>query len=552
MVTAVSFFDRGWRINPNELAYVSADESWTFDEARRMSNQIARSLAELGIAQGGKVGVLSPNAPLAWLCVLAAWRIGAVWVPLNPDHPTDETAQLLTRFGVDVLIYHPELGEQVAEIRGAATGVKHLVSLGQTRGDADRREEVGDIDLTVWAATLPDTAPAYDVSADDVAVIAPTGGTTGLPKGVMNTHRNVSVMVAHQMLAMQYGPHDRQVNLAAAPMTHSSGFSSLQASARGGTTVIIPRASTDAVLDAIETHGVTELFLPPTVIYRLLDRLEDEQRDLSSLRYLLYGAAPMSTEKLRRGLELLGPVFLEVYGQMEAVAAISFKLPEDHLTATGEIADAEHLASCGRPGPLIEVTVRDPLTFDELPAGATGEICVRGDLVMKGYYEEPEKTAETIVDGWLRTGDLGHLDAAGYLFITDRSKDLIISGGFNVYPSEVEQALWGHPAVLDCAVIGVPHPDWGEQVTAVVELQPGGHASEAELRAYCREQLGGVRTPKRVYFTELPRSANGKVLKKELRGAGDWIADAATGPRAPSNDAESRSPRQNGDAHARA
>ncbi|GAA1583126.1 class I adenylate-forming enzyme family protein [Leucobacter aridicollis] len=543
MVTAVSFFDRGWRINPDKLAYVSADESWTFDEARRMSNQIARSLAELGIAQGGKVGVLSPNAPLAWLCVLAAWRIGAVWVPLNPDHPTDETAQLLTRFGVEVLIYHPELGDQVAQIRGAAPDVKHLLSLGPARDD------VADVDLTARAATYPDTAPDFDVSADDVAVIAPTGGTTGLPKGVMNTHRNVSVMVAHQMLALQYGQHDRQVNLAAAPMTHSAGFSSLQASARGGTTVIIPRASTDAVLDAIETYGVTELFLPPTVIYRLLDRLEDEARELSSLRYLLYGAAPMSTEKLRRGLELLGPVFLEVYGQMEAVAAISFKLPQDHLTATGEIADAERLASCGRPGPLIQVSVRDPLSFVELPTGATGEICVRGDLVMKGYYEDPEKTAETIVDGWLRTGDLGHLDASGFLFITDRSKDLIISGGFNVYPSEVEQALWGHPAVLDCAVIGVPHPDWGEQVTAIVELQPGGSASEAELRAHCRELLGGVRTPKRVYFTELPRSANGKVLKKELRSTGEWIADTAV--RSEAAAAEGRSARRNGDAHAR-
>ena len=489
-------------------------EIWTFDAAGRTSNRIANSLGALGIGRDRKVGVLSPNAPLAWLCVLATWRAGGVWVPLNPDHPTSETAQLLERFDVDVLIYHPSLRQQVEEIRGRAPGVTHFVALGPAAGD---------IDLTAWATEFPDTPPAVQVAADDVAVIAPTGGTTGLPKGVMNTHRNISVMVAHQMLAIHYGSHDRQVNLAAAPMTHSAGFSSLQATARGAATVIIPRATTDAVLDAIEQHGITELFLPPTVIYRILEQLRGESRDLSSLRYLLYGAAPMSTEKLRQGIEQLGPVFLEVYGQMEAVAAISFKLPQDHLVASGEIADATRLASCGRPGPLVEVSVRDVDSFETVDAHRTGEICVRGDLVMLGYYKDPEKTAETIVDGWLRTGDLGHLDDDGFLFITDRSKDLIISGGFNVYPSEVEQVLWSHSAVMDCAVIGVPHPDWGEQVTAVVELNPGSAASEEELRVFCREQLGGVRTPKRIHFGQLPRSANGKVLKKDLRESDEWV-----------------------------
>lgn len=518
MVSAVSFFDRGWKINPNGLAYVAADEAWTFDEAGRMSVQISNSLVSLGVGRDRKVGVLSPNSPLAWMCVLATWRAGGVWVPLNPDHPTAETAQLLERFDVDVLIYHPSLLDKIAEIRALAPGVTTFLSLGPSPSD---------VDLSTWAREFSDAARAADAGADDVAVIAPTGGTTGLPKGVMNTHRNISVMVTHQMLAMPYGPHDRQVNLAAAPMTHSAGFSSLQASARGGTTVIIPRATVDAVLDAIERYGVTELFLPPTVIYRLLDTLQGAPRQLQTLRYLLYGAAPMSTEKLRRGIELLGPVFLEVYGQMEAVAAISFKLPQDHLTAQGEIADPARLASCGRPAPLIEVTVRDPQSFAELATGATGEICVRGDLVMRGYYKDQEKTAEAIRDGWLRTGDLGHLDTEGFLYITDRSKDLIISGGFNVYPSEVEQALWGHPAVMDCAVIGVAHPDWGEQVTAVVELHAGGDASEAELRAFCREHLGAVRTPKRVYFAQLPRSANGKVLKKALRESGEWITAAS-------------------------
>ncbi|GAA1319818.1 class I adenylate-forming enzyme family protein [Leucobacter albus] len=520
MVTAVSFFDRGWKLNPHGVAYATADESWTFDEAGRMTNRLAHSLISLGVGRDVKVGVLSPNDPLAWLCVLATWRAGGIWVPLNPDHPVDETAGLLDRFDVDVLVYHPSLRALVDQLRTLPGAPATIVALGASAGDTNLRS---------WVQEFSELDPGVAVSAEDLAVIAPTGGTTGLPKGVMIAHRSVSVMVAHQMLALGYGPHDRQVNLAAAPMTHSAGFLSLQATARGGTTVIIPRATVDTVLDAIAAFGVTEMFLPPTVVYRLLDYLQATPRDLSTLRYLLYGAAPMSTEKLKQGIDQLGPIFLEVYGQTEAIAGVSFKTPAEHLDPDGSVTSSARLASCGRPGPLIEVTARNPETFEALPANESGEICVRGDIVMRGYYKNPEKTAETIVDGWLRTGDLGHLDDEGYLFITDRSKDLIISGGFNVYPGEVEQAIWSHPAVMDCAVIGVPHPDWGEQVTAIVELNAGHDATEEELRGFCRDLLGAVRTPKRLYFAKLPRSANGKVLKKDLRDAGVWLADAAGG-----------------------
>jgi acyl-CoA synthetase (AMP-forming)/AMP-acid ligase II len=351
---------------------------------------------------------------------------------------------------------------------------------------------------------------------DDVVAVSSTGGTTGLPKGVMNTHRSLSACLAHLMMAFQYSAADTIVDLAALPMTHASGIISLAATARGGTVVILPRAEPNAILDAIARYRVTELFLAPTVVYRLMETPGIAQHDLSSLRYLLYAAAPMSTEKLRRAIDVFGPVMMELYGQVEAFAGISFLRPEEHFV-DGRVAGDSHLASCGRPYPLITVEIHDD--DDQLvPVGGSGEICVRGDLVMKGYYEAPEKTAETIVDGWLHTADIGHFDKSGYLFITDRKKDMIISGGLNIYPSEIEQVIWGHPAVQDCAVIGVPHDDWGEAVTAVVELNHGAQVEGDELIALCKERLGSVHAPKRVEFVDsLPRSATGKVLKRAIR-----------------------------------
>jgi acyl-CoA synthetase (AMP-forming)/AMP-acid ligase II len=231
----------------------------------------------------------------------------------------------------------------------------------------------------------------------------------------------------------------------------------------------------------------------------------------------------MSVEKLKKAIQLWGPIMTGGYGQSEAMTGICNLRPDEHMRH-GQLADDNRLSSVGRPNPLIRVEILDD-EHRRVPPGETGEICVKGDLVMKGYYKNPEKTAETLIDGWLHTGDMGHLDAEGYLHITDRKKDMIISGGFNVYPSEVEQVLWSHPAVQDCAVIGVPDDTWGEAVKAVVELNPGAEVTEAELIALCKEKLGGVMAPKSVDFIpSLPRSPVGKVLKKDLRNP--YWADA--------------------------
>lgn len=510
-MAAIDFFDRGWSISPSKVAYRSADEVWTYEDAGRLSCRIAnRLLAEPGEGKT-TVAILSPNSPKAWICVLGTWRADCPWVPLNPGNPPAENAALITRFGVDVLIYHPQLAGMVDEIKEISGCVApRMIGLGPGATDPD---------LDAWTADAPDSVPDLIHDPEAVVMLSPTGGTTGEPKGVMNTNRNIGVMVAHQMMALQYECEGEAINLAAAPMTHTAGMFSLQTTARGGTVVVVDRATPDVILPAIQDDRITELFLPPTVVYRLLEVLAQKHFDTSSLRYLMYAAAPMSVEKLKEGIDRLGPVFIECYGQMEAPAAISFLRPIEHMDGDQPATDAR-LASCGRPYPLVQVQIKDPASGATLKPGETGEICVSGDLLMKGYFKDPDKTAETIVDGWLHTGDLGHIDDQGYLYLTDRKKDLIISGGFNVYPGEVEQVVWGHPSVSDCAVVGAPDPDWGERVTAVVELKPGYDVTSAELRELCRTKLGPIRAPKDFVFVDhLPRSANGKVLKKDVREA---------------------------------
>ncbi|MPY55943.1 acyl-CoA synthetase [Streptomyces spongiae] len=512
-MAVTDFFDRGWRANPDGVAFVAGDRSYTYQEIGELSCRVAHALLERTTGREVKGAVLAGNDPVAWACVLGLWRAGLAWVPVNPASPPEEIQRLLKGFDCEVLFCHERFLPTVEKLRTDLGHLHTVVSLGS---DPDAASAARAVPFEQFLRDMPHDRPRHIPSPESVAGIMPTGGTTGAPKGVMNTHRGLTVSAVQQMLAASYSADETVVNLVAAPMTHTAGTLTLPVTARGGTVVVMSRPDPVELLDLIEKHRVTELFLPPTVIYRLLEIPGVEQRDFSSLKYLMYGSAPMSTEKLRRAIEVFGPVMFQGYGQTEAPAAIAFMRPEEHFT-DGRIADDSRLSAAGRPAPLVRVEVLDE-DGTILPVGGTGEICVRGDLVMKGYYKAPDKTAETLVDGWLHTGDVGYLDTDGFLHITDRKKDMIISGGFNVYPSEVEQVIWRHPAVQDCAVIGVPHEDWGEAVTAVVELNPGAELTEDELIAYCRPQLGGIKNPKKVVFTDsLPRSANGKVLKKDVR-----------------------------------
>jgi acyl-CoA synthetase (AMP-forming)/AMP-acid ligase II len=509
-VAIIDFFDRGWDMAGDAVAYIQDERAYTFDEVGTLSCRIANHLIGLGLPKETKGAVWSGNDVTAWACTLGLWRAGMTWIPVNPRNATEDNRYILDAFDCEVLFFQSAFAEIIAALRPQLPSVKHWVCIDTDLPDAPM--------LADWCADAAPEKPAFVADLEDVFIIMPTGGTTGTPKGVMNTHRGINVSLAHFLIVLAYRDGTKPVNLAAAPMTHTAGLLTLPCTAQGGTVVVLTKPDPMLLIQAIVKHSVTEFFLPPTVIYALLDAPGIEKVDFSSVRYLLYGAAPMSVEKLRRAIDLWGPIMCGGYGQSEALGSISNLRPDEHIEG-GILASDERLSSVGRPNPLIRVEIMD----DEnriLPRGQTGEICIRGDLVMKGYYKAPDKTAETIIDGWLHTGDVGHIDAGGYLHLTDRKKDLIITGGFNVYPAMVEQVIWSHPAVQDCAVIGVPDEKWGEAVKAVVELNPGQSVNAEELIALCKDRLGSVMAPKTIDFIEqLPRSPVGKVLKKDLRAA---------------------------------
>ena len=507
----IDFFDRGWRIDPRATAYVQDDRTWSFDEVGALSCRIANGLLACGFPKETKGAVWATNDVTAWTCTLGLWRANMCWIPVGARNSAEENHYVLDAFDCEVLFFQRAFAPVIAGLRPRLPKLRLWVCI-----DGEAPELPDAPSLADWIATQSATRPEVAVDMDDVVMLSSTGGTTGQPKGVMNTHRSAQTFCAHFLIGTPYGA-TRPVNLAAAPMTHTAGLLSLPCTARGGTVVVVTRPDPAILLAAIPKHRVTELFLPPTAIYRLLDVPDLGRKvDLSSLRYLMYGAAPMSVDKLKQAIEVIGPVMMGGYGQTEAPAAIAYLPPGEHFDGD-RLAPDTRLASVGRPNPLVRVEIMNDAN-EILGPDETGEICVRGDLVMKGYYKAPEKTAETIVDGWLHTGDIGHIDASGYLHITDRKKDMIITGGFNVYPSEVEQVLWSHPAVQDCAVIGVPDAKWGEAVKAVVELNAGQQASAEELIALCKERLGSVKAPKSVDFVAaLPRSPVGKVLKRDLR-----------------------------------
>ncbi|MCO8269021.1 AMP-binding protein [Actinoplanes sp. TRM 88003] len=425
-------------------------------------------------------------------------RAGAVWCPINPRNEASENRELLDLFGCTTLIYQEVFAPLVAKIRDQLPSLRTTICL-----------------ETEWAEFLGGAAEVVDrPAADDLAMIVGTGGTTGRPKGVELTGANLEAMTA--ITLMSYAWPDRPVYLALAPLTHAAGVLCFPVLAKGGEIVIMRQPDVAAFLTLIEQHRVTHTFLPPTLIYMVLAHPRLDERDLSSLRCFWYGAAPMSATRLEEALRRIGPVMAQLFGQTEAPMMISTMAPADHYLPGGAIA-LSRLASAGRPSPLVTVAVMGP-DGELLTRGGTGEIVVRGSLVMRGYHRDPQATAAASAHGWHHTGDIGYLDDDNYLYIVDRAKDMVITGGFNVYSTEVEQALMQHPAVQDCAVIGLPDDKWGERVTAVIQLRVGATVDKAEMAEFVKERIGSVKTPKQIeIWDDLPRSKVGKILKADLR-----------------------------------
>jgi len=499
------YLDKGASLDAGAPCLTMAGRSHSYGEVQRASWRIARALDRSGVRPGDKVAILSANDPVAFSCVFGIARAGAVWCPVNPRSEAAENRDLLDLVDCTCLIFQEAFAGLVTRIAPELPRLATLVCLdGDSPGAASFDSWLGGVSAAPWRAG----------PADDIAMIAGTGGTTGQPKGVMLTGGNLEAMAA--LTLMSYPFEGRPVYLALAPLTHAAGVLCLPVMTLGGEIVIMPAPDLGKFLALIAAHRVTHTFLPPTLIYMLLDHPALDRADLSSLQCLWYGAAPMSAARLEAALTRIGPVMGQLFGQTEAPMMISTMAPRDHFHADGTMA-RERFSSAGRPTPLMTVAIMDSAGA-LLPPGERGEIVVRGSLVMAGYYQDPLATAVAGLHGWHHTGDIGYLDAGHYLFIVDRAKDMIITGGFNVYSAEVEQTLLAHPAVQDCAVVGLPDDKWGERVTAVVQCHPGHAAAAADLRAFARERLGSVKTPKQVeIWPDLPRSRVGKVLKKEIR-----------------------------------
>ncbi|WP_436771186.1 AMP-binding protein [Yinghuangia sp. YIM S09857] len=516
------YLDKGASLGADAPCLTMDGTTLTYGEVRTLSSRIADALARSGVRPGDKVAVLSANDSTAFACVFGISRAGAVWCPVNPRAAAAENRELLDLLDCVCLIFQPSFGALAEGIRADLPKLRTLVSL-DVGGGSDV-VPAGAVPFSTWLHNDKDSDKDSDgdsvaaareaVPPDDIVMIAGTGGTTGKPKGAMLSGRNIETMSALTLMSCPFPP--RPVYLALAPLTHAAGTLCFPVLSLGGEIVVMPRPDLGEFLALVEHHGVTHTFLPPTLIYALLAHPALHDADTSSLRCLWYGAAPMAPARLAEAIGRLGPVLGQLFGQTEAPMTISTMAPADHVGPDGTPV-LERLGSAGRPTPLVTVGIMDA-DGTLLPPGKCGEIVVRGSLVTPGYYRDPGATADVSRHGWHHTGDAGYLDEAGYLFVVDRLKDMIISGGFNVYSAEVEKALLDHMDVRDCAVVGLPDDTWGERVAAVVQLHPGRAVEPEALQAFVRERLGGVRTPKQVeVWPDLPRSTVGKVLKPDIR-----------------------------------
>ena len=501
------YLDKGTTLGPDAPCLTTDGETRTYAQTQDLSRRIASALVASGAGHGVSVAILSANDPVAFTTVFGISRAGAVWCPINPRNEAAENRELLELFDCRVLVFQAAFAPLVAGIRAGLPGIHTWVCL-------DDPTVPDTLSLAQFLARGDGVdVPERAARADDVAMIVGTGGTTGRPKGVMLTQLNLETMTA--LTLMSYPFEGRPTYLALAPLTHAAGVLCFPVLALGGHVIVMRSPDVGAFLALIEQHGVTHTFMPPTLIYLLLDHDRLDATDLGSLQCFWYGAAPMSTARLDQALRRIGPM-AQLFGQTEAPMMISTMSPADHRRPDGSVA-TERLASAGRPTPLVQVAIMNEAGALLAP-GERGEIVVRGSLVMAGYYRDPEATAEASRHGWHHTGDIGYLDDDGFLFIVDRAKDMIITGGFNVYSTEVEQALLAHPDVQDCAVFGLPDEKWGERVAAVVQARAGTTLVPAELITFVKQRVGSVKAPKQIdVWADLPRSKVGKILKNEVK-----------------------------------
>ncbi len=494
------------RYHDRPCLFMGDGHTLSYTEMREATSKLIQALASLGLRKGTRVAIISGNRPEVLSNTAAISISGFIGTPLHPMGSLDDHAYVLEDADIEVLIFDPgPFSERAAELKQRVPGLKHLLAFGPS--------DIGTDYLALAETFQPQPLSAPDIHPEDLGSVNYTGGTTGKPKGVMSTHRGTAYMAMIQAAEWEFPEQLRM--LITTPLSHAAAAFFVPVLQKGGAFYVLPGFTPDLFFDWVERYNITATMLVPVMLYVLLDSPRAETADMSSMETIFYGASPMSPARLKQGLEKWGQIFYQFFGQSEAPMVLTNLARKEH-----DLAVPERLSSCGRPAPWVHLALLDD-NNEEVAAGDAGEICVRSPLVMKGYKDLPEQTAETFAGGWLHTGDIGRFDDEGFLYIVDRKKDMIVTGGFNVFPREVEDVLSSHEAVAQVAVVGVPDERWGEAVKAVIVLKPGVSGDDTlrdVLTAAVKAAKGSVQAPKSIDFVDaIPLTPVGKPDKKAIR-----------------------------------
>ncbi|NQY12861.1 MAG: long-chain-fatty-acid--CoA ligase [Henriciella sp.] len=491
-------------LRPDEVAFWFQGEETTFAQLNSRANQVANGLAALGVTADQRVGYLAKNTAVYYEMMYGCAKIRAVMNGVNTRLAAPEVQFILSDAQVRVLFVGPEWIEMIEQIKDECPHLEHVITIGGDHANLP--------DYTAWRDTQDDRAPGIETQDDDDVIQLYTSGTTGLPKGVMLTNANYRSFLeqAGRLDWASYEAGDTVMN--AMPLFHVAGVNAgMVATAQGSRSVVLPEINPAEILDLIETQKINHAFWVPAVILMLSQMPDFRDRDYSSLQQVFYGASPITEDLLTLAVEVMGAKFTQLYGLTETVGGGTYLPPEAHDPSWGK------LRSCGVPYPATIVRCVDA-KGDPVPTGEVGEIVIQSGFVMKGYWNRPEATEDAIRNDFFHTGDAGYFDEDGFLFIHDRVKDMIVSGGENVYPAEVENAIFGHPDVADVAVIGIPDEKWGEAVKAIIVPKEGTNPTAESIIAWARERIAGYKCPKSVdQIDALPRNPSGKILRKDLR-----------------------------------
>ena len=508
---AIDYFDKAAEEYAGRTALVDGAVRYSYTELRKATEALANAMRASGLESEHRAAIYSVNDARVLVCMLGIMRAGGTWVPINHRNAIDANVEFMNYAEVRWLFYHSSFQAEVEQVRKHVPSVTHLICIdASVRGDPSLEQFMNQskpLDDPDWGDPLG--------NPDRLVGLVPTGGTTGPAKGVRVTTVPWGMfveMVGHYWRCDGIDP----VCLSTAPLSHAAGVVSFAMFTLGATNVVMPRFDASEVLQNIERFGVTHLFLPPTAFYALLDHPRVRDFNYATLRILLLAASPVSPDRVKQGVEIFGPCVCQSYGQTEAPMLMTW-LDQKTVAAAAAGDHAERLRSCGKATYGVRLAIMDEQGH-LLAVNQTGEIVARGSLVTPGYHNLPEATTEIRRYGWHHTGDVGFRDADGFFYIVDRKKDMIITGGFNVFSAEVEAAIMSLPEVFECAVIAVPDEKWGEAVKAMVVLRKGHSLREEVVLAHCRARLGGVKSPKTVEFVaEIPKTPAGKIDRKLLR-----------------------------------